>query len=354
MRIFRTAIAVVSVAAFFLLSFARAQQPVASKPPQLPAAYVTLEDSKKFNAVQLGPGNSFSIRETPPDFQLAEVAISNDGRLVAMAWRSGRIELWELSAKKRVSEFKSTVGWPSRLKFNAQGNQLLVAGSGKIVWLELPKGKKTREFEVPLGKYKYDPHDLVLDANGKWLAYANEENGKVLDTTAEPPKVVIELHDASSIALTQDGSELLTINRSELSGFRTDTWELIGHWPLKGTPMNTSSPLVRTGVTSDGTQTVVVPSQQGLVIYRTPEMSGEFVTEKPTSDVAFSRLAKAYVNLAGEITFLNSDGKTLCRKSYKGRTGYSVSDDGQWLALSQSSNVDLWRIEDLVRSCTAP
>jgi hypothetical protein len=87
------------------------------------------------------------------------------------------------------------------------------------------------------------------------------------------------------------------------------------------------------------------------VIYREPEMRGEFVTDKPTSAVAFSRSEGTYINLSGEINLLDAAGKVLCTMSYKSRSDYAVSDDGQWLALSYSDGVDVWRMDDLLRGC---
>jgi hypothetical protein len=43
----------------------------------------------------------------------------------------------------------------------------------------------------------------------------------------------------------------------------------------------------------------------------------------------------------------------LCKKSYQDRVGEALTDDGQWLALSQFNRVDLWRMEDLGRDCVA-
>jgi hypothetical protein len=334
------------------LAPAIAQQPATGKSAPLPPPFETIKNSKEFNAVRLGTGNTFSIVETPPDFRFTEFAISGDGRLLAMGFGSGRIELWDLHTKKRIHELRSEIGAPGVLKFNAQADQLVVTGSGgKVVFLELPKGKKLREFAIPLGKYKYDVHELALDRNGKWLAYADEESSNVVDMSSDPPKPIVDLKDAYSVALSQDGTELWTVNRSELMAFHTANWELIGHWPLKSPPMGTSRPLVRTGVTPDGRRTVAVPSTQGLVIYAEPEMSGDYVTDKQTNTVAFAPPTHTYVNLAGEITLLNGEGHLLCKKSYKGRVSEALSDDGQWLALSQFNSVDLWRMEDLLRDC---
>lgn len=250
-----------------LLTPALAQQPSTGKSAPLPPPFETIKNSKEFNAVRFGPGNTFSFVETPPDFRLSEFAISGDGRLLAMGFGSGRIELWDINTKKRIREFKSEIGAPGVLKFNAQADQLIVTGSGgKVAFLELPKGKKLREFAIPLGKYKYDVHEVVLDRNGKWLAYADEESSHVVDMASDPPKPIADLKDAYSVALSQDGTELWTVDRSELTAFHTASWELTGHWPLKSPPMDTSRPLVRTGMTPDGRRTVAVPSTQGLVI----------------------------------------------------------------------------------------
>jgi hypothetical protein len=51
----------------FLACSGLAQTPPASL-PELPSPTKTLQDEKQFNAVTLGPGNTFSVREAPPDF----------------------------------------------------------------------------------------------------------------------------------------------------------------------------------------------------------------------------------------------------------------------------------------------
>jgi hypothetical protein len=333
-------------------SLADGQQPATEGPLQLPQPFETIQNAKKFNAVQFGPGNTFSIAQTPPDFRLSEFSISSDGRLLAMGWGSGRIELWDLHTKKRVSEFKSDLGSPGVLQFDDAGKQLIVTGSGgKIAFLGLPKGKKLREWTIPLGKYKYDIQQVVLDPNGRWLAYADEESSKVLDLAVDTPTIIADLKDAGSIALSQDGSELWTVDRSELVGFNTATWEALGHWTLKSTPVKTSPVLVRTGVTSTGKRTVAVPSSNGLVVYREPDMSSEYATAKPTFAVAFAPGSDTYVNFTGELTFLNGEGKILCKKFTKVSTSFAISKDGQWLAISKFDRVDLWRMEDLLRDC---
>ena len=318
----------------------------------MPPAFATFKNTKEFNAVQFGPGNTFKIMQAPPDFQLADFAFSEDGKLLAVGWASGKIDLWDVGKKKRIADFKSDVGSPGVIKFAANGTQLVIAGqSGKFAVLELPKGKKIRDFMVPLGKFKYDIQRVTLDPNGKWLAYADEESSKVLDLTANPPKPITDLGDASDVSLSHDGSELWTADRSQIVAYRVATWEPAGHWPLKSPPVATASVRLRAGANGKGDISVAVPSDHGLVIYRGPGMEGSFATERSTTTIAFAAASKNYINLGRDLTFLSGEGTVTCRFSLQGWGDYNVSEDGKWLAISSSNVVNVWQVETLLNAC---
>src|ERR1700694_2950493 len=146
---------VLFIVAVGLLQFVtRAQGPAARPSKSIPQPFETIKNSKQFNAARFGPGNSISFVQIPPDFQLDAFALSTSGRLLAEGWASGRIELWDLQTKKRVSEFKSGIGAPGVLRFNATEDQLIIAANGgKMAFLEVPSGKKFRGWTIPLGKY---------------------------------------------------------------------------------------------------------------------------------------------------------------------------------------------------------
>jgi hypothetical protein len=319
----------------------------------LPEPTESFPDREGFKALELGPGNTFSVQEVPDEYRLTDFALSQDSQVLALGWRSGEIELFGLRSKELMSKFNSGLGLPMAMKFNAAGNQIVVAGlKGKVGIYEIPSGDKLRRWKIKRGKRKYDIQELVLDPQGKWLAYANADNSKVLDLTTDPPEPLADLKTAGSIALSQDGSVLWTVNRKVLEGFNTSTWQQIGQWPLKSEPNKRSSVVVRTGVTPDGDPSVAVPSVDGLVLYREGQMDGESVTESG-SGVAFARASGTYINFSRNLSFLDATGELLCQRSYGGRRGYAVSGDGQWLALSQSSRVDLWRMETLLSDCPA-
>jgi hypothetical protein len=345
---------VLFIVAVGLLPFVtHAQGPTARVSKGIPQPFETIKNSKQFNAARFGPGNSISFVQIPPDFQLDAFALSPSGRLLAEGWASGRIELWDLQTKKRVSEFKSGIGAPGILQFNTTEDQLIItANGGKIAFLEVPSGKKLRGWTIPLGKYKYDIQEIVVDQQGKWIAYSDEESSKVLDIAGTSPRQIGDLRDAYSVALSQDGRDLWAVNRSELTRYSSSNWQETGRYPLRNLPVETSRALVRTGTTQDGNRSVAVPSSKGLVIYREPEMQGKIVTDERTSAVEFSRSGGTYINLAGIVSLVDAAGKVLCSMSYKGRSNYAVNSDGQWLALSQSDGVDVWRIDDLLHNCS--
>ena len=331
-----------------------AQKADAEKLPALPAPFQTYPDRKPFSAVQLGPGNTFSVSKVPKDYTLVSFTFSQDGRRLALGWESEKIELFDLQTKQRVSEYNSGVGNPLVLKFTPGADQLIVAGPhGRLSFLESVSGKEIKRWKIPPGKYKYDIQVVVIDPHGKWLAYADEESSKVLDCTGRSPVPLADLKDAGSIALSPDGSELWTVNRKVLTRFSTSTWQQTGEWPLQSAPINTSPVVVRAGASTEGQAAVAVPTSKGLLIYREPEMIGNYASDQPTDAVAFASAGRLFVNLSPHLTFLKPSGEAICIRSYSGRYDYSISDDGQWLALSQSGSVDLWRMDDLLRECAA-
>jgi WD40 repeat protein len=285
---------------------------------QLPTPFETIRDEAQFNALRLGPGNAIAIMKTPPDFRLAAIAISPDGARLAAAWESGRIEVWDIRSKQKTSEFKPKAK-AQTLLFSSVGDELVVtARGGRIAFLALPSGKELRAWTVPLGRWKYDIQELLLPKNGQWLAYADEESSKVLDLTSTAPQVIADLHDAYSLALSQNETELWTVNRSRIEAFDTANWQSMGQWPLRSEPIKDQPVIMRGGASRDGVQSVVVPSSKGLVIYHKTDMNGKFVTDRPTSLVEFSKAVGAYLDLSRTLTLIDTEGRTLCGMAYSG------------------------------------
>jgi hypothetical protein len=82
-------------------------------------------------------------------------------------------------------------------------------------------------------------------------------------------------------------------------------------------------------------------------------MEGSNATDKSTTTIAFAVASKTFVNLGLGLTFVNSEGAVSCKRSLQGWSGYSVSEDGQWIAIAQTNSVSVWRMDDLLRDCEA-
>ena len=108
----------VYVGALFCVWNAFAQTSVIT--PELPAPTRILQDGKQFKAVTLGPGSTFSIQETPPDFQLNSFDLSPDGNWTFMNWDSGRLEIRENATGKRIAQFKPMRGPVFEADYNPQ------------------------------------------------------------------------------------------------------------------------------------------------------------------------------------------------------------------------------------------
>jgi hypothetical protein len=109
--------------------------------PSFPEPEKVIKSDKQFNAVTLGPGNTFSIQAAPPDLELEAFDFSSDEKLLFTEWGSGRLETRDLDRGKRVSEFKPV--------------------SGPL-------------FEV--ADDNYDIQKVLLAPDGSWLAYVNGQH----------------------------------------------------------------------------------------------------------------------------------------------------------------------------------
>ena len=121
-----------------------------------------LQDEKQFNAVKLGPGNTFSIQQAPPDFQLDSFDLSPDGEWTFMNWASGRLEVRDSKTGKRIAQFKPMPGPVFEADYNDATKQLLVTSQhGLIRFVDPHSGKRIREIQTEVGKFKYDLQRVI-------------------------------------------------------------------------------------------------------------------------------------------------------------------------------------------------
>lgn len=321
--------------------------------PELPSPTKVFQDTKQFNAVTLGPGNTFSIREAPPDFKLGSFGISPDGKWVFMAWGSGRLEVLDTETGKRVAQYKPMPGPVFGEDYNDQSNQLLVTSEhGLIRFVDPHSGKMLREIHTEIGKYKYDLQKVIVARDGSWLAYVNQENGKILDLKSEPPKAVADLGDAYDLALTSDGSELWLINRETIFGLKVGSWKRISSAPLLDKVQPDETPSL--AISSAGQSSVAfIPSQSGLLRYDLSTMNGTNVTQNPTYWVAIDAANnEIVVNELHALSLYSSDGSILCQWKQHPSRELKVNESGEWLGSLDFTKVEIWSLKSLSGSCS--
>jgi WD40 repeat protein len=322
---------------------------------EFPSATRSLQDEKKFNAVTLGPGNTMTIQQTPPDFQLDSFDFSPDGRWTFMAWASGRLEVRDSETGKRIAQFKPTPGPVFEADYNDATKQLLVTSQHGLIRLVDPhSGKLLREIHTEVGRLKYDLQKVVIAQDGSWIAYVNQDNGKVLDLTSEPPKTLADLENAYDVALTRDGAELWLINREKIFGLKTDTWSKIASAPLLDSVQPAGTPSLAL-LSGEGVAVAFVPSQSGLLRYELKTMSGRKVTSNPSYWVASDTARnEVLVNERQAFSLYEADGSLRCEWKQFQHQIIKVSGNGKWLGNLIFGKVDLWPLDSLADSCASP
>ena len=322
---------------------------------ELPSPTRILQDEKQFNAVKFGPGNTFTIQQTPPDFQLDSFDFSPDGKWTFMSWASGRLEVRDNETGKRIAQFKPTPGPVFEADYNDATKQLLVTSQHGLIRLVDPhSGKPLREIHAEVGKFKYDLQKMILAQDGSWVAYVNQDNGKVLDLKTEPPKVLADLENVYDLALTRDGSELWLINREKIFGLKTDTWSKIVSAPLVDSVQPTGTPTLALA-SIEGSTVAFIPSQSGLLRYELRTMTGRKVTTDPSYWVASDTARnEVLVNERQAFSLYDANGTLRCRwKQFQHQT-IKVSENGKWLGNLIFGKIDLWLLDSLGNSCASP
>jgi hypothetical protein len=316
---------------------------------------MVLQDEKQFNAVTMGPGNTFSIQQTPPDFQLDSFDFSPDGEWTFMSWASGRLEVRDSKTGRRIAQFKPMPGPVFEADYNDATKQLLVTSQhGLIRFVDPHSGKRLREIQTEVGKFKYDLQKVILAKDGTWIAYVNEENGKVLDLKSEPPKVLANLENAYDLALTPEGSELWLVSRQEIFGLSTDTWSRVGSARLLDSVEPTGTPTLALA-SFEGSGVAFFPSQSGLLRYELKTMTGRKVTMAPTYWVGSDTTRnKVLVAERQAFSLYEADGTLRCQWKQFQRQSIKVSENGKWLGSLNFGKVELWALDSLEDSCMRP
>ena len=313
-----------------------------------------LKDDRQFNAVTLGPGNTFTVREIPADFELEAFDFNADEKQLFMEWKSGRLETRAIESGKRVAESKPVAGPIWKAEDDPSDKQLIVVTQGGVIRFVDPRtGKKLREIQVEKGRFDYDIQKVLLAPDGSWLAYVNQDNGKVLDLRSDSPKVLAELGDGYDMALSPDRTTLWVIDRNKLFGLKVNDWSSVGTASLLDQVKLAQTPNL--AVLANGSRAVAfIPSQSGLLKYDLPSLEGHKVTDIPTYWVGADREHnQVFVHEFKVSALYTSDGIVKCRWQIHPAQDFKVSPSGKWLGDRMFGKVELWSTQALMSACPA-
>jgi len=322
--------------------------------PPFPEPDAVLQSDKAFNAVQLGPGNTFTVRQAPPDLQLDGFDFSADEKALYLEWDSGRVEVREIESKKKVSDKKVTSGpiWQIHDR-PGSGDWIVTAANRTILFVDSHSGKVLRKISAEKGRFNYDIHQIIVSPDGNWLAYTTEDNGKVLDLRSDPPAQLADLKDGNVMALSPDGRALWVLSREKLFGFNVGDWKQIQETKLLDQVSGTLQPTL--AVVGNGDRTVaLIPSQSGLLRYELPSLQVSKVTNQPTYWVGADRSHdEVFVREFKSTAVYDLDGAPKCHWQLRPAQEFTMSSSGGWLGYRNFGKAELWSTEKLSRGCVS-
>ncbi len=161
--------------------------------------------------------------------QIAGLAASPDGRLLASASWDGTIGLWDLETGTRRALLTGHEGAVNDVVFRADGARLYSASAdGTVRIWDARSGEETRL----LIRHGFGVNTLLLGDG--WLAYGAVDGGtRILDvnTDAELADLTLDRRPILSMALSPDGAEIAV---GDGEGFvmtiETDAWKISGDY----------------------------------------------------------------------------------------------------------------------------
>jgi dipeptidyl aminopeptidase/acylaminoacyl peptidase len=317
--------------------------------PAFPDPTKIMQDEKQFNATTLGPGNTFTVREAPDDFQLEAFDFNATETSLFTEWKSGRLETRDIATGKRLGEIKPVAGPVWEAYDDRSAKRIIVITKGGVIrFVDPQKGKKISEIVVEKGRFNYDIQKVLLAPDGSWLAYVNQDNGKVLDLRNGSPKTVADLGDGYDMAFSPDKTTLWVINRTKIFGLKVSDWSQVGTATLLDQVKPDQTPNL--AVLSSGTSTFAyVPSQSGLLKYDLPSLQGSKATSVPTFWVGADREHNQLFVREFKVSALyTADGTVKCRWQLHPAQDFKISPSGKWLGDRLFGKVELWSTDALM------
>jgi WD40 repeat protein len=332
-----------------------------------PSADSMLRDAKHKepkSGVQLGPGNTITIQSgvgTPTSINA--LSFGRNGTLLAAGKDFGRVVVWDIASQKFICAIDTGQGIVRAVAISPDGQTLATAGEGdnfRLKLWHLPDGKLTKTYDSSAGYIQ----SVAFGSNGEWIV-TSENGGSTRVFEVASGKVLLELKETFSPALSTDGTILITVNRTDFSVWNTSDWTNLRTLPRRPTyavPLAVNAQTDQFVFTSAG------------AFYLARLSTGELLPTRQASPLPKFNLSAggfaAFDAGASDIVFGHSDGRLWAWDTESGKTCTSdvlysesgtLSPDGKRLAgakdnsiLTQGSSPDgvlLWDTERLLKGC---
>jgi WD40 repeat protein len=348
-----------SLAILFLPSLLFAQYPAA--PPQdaitsFPGPDFILRDEDlkpQKGRVVLGTddnGNAtVAVYGGSSEIQTGSLSFSGDGRILAVGSTPGRIDLWDVGAKKRLRTLEggSTVG------LSLDGHLLAKDGKGGdgIELYDVRSGKLQRRIPRVLKRAENTVETFVFSRDGTLLdVTANGDDDTVYEVASG--KLLATLTNTKHSQFSKDGSLLVGGNFKHLIVWNTKGWTKVRDLP------NGPDYVTQLAAFPEG-DLVVVGGPKVALLRRLS--SGDEVASVGagfTNFAAFNPSGTLIFTYSGSSGFAvwGTSGRCYCSRRDLGNGTVAISADGRWLAAGPENGgttVMIWDMQNALAVCGA-
>jgi WD40 repeat protein len=156
-------------------------------------------------------------------------AFSPDGRTAVTASKDDVIRVWDVDTLELTGTYESTLMTPWSITIAPDGRHLLVATrTGAVVW-NIEAGREAARLPYP---FTEDAPDAAFSASGRHLAVIVDGTATVWETDSwreqrrfEHRGIVKHTFPNWRVVISEDGSRLVTSDRTSANLFRVDTGE---------------------------------------------------------------------------------------------------------------------------------